>query len=129
MKVLVAAFEDASKKRVGELMASVSDAYAKLSPKAVRDASCAVVANVKALGLTFCIMTEDEWYETLAVVRREHSDFCADYVLAGTDVESLCQVAEGLPVQIRQIVSTLGNGDFGVVWLPLDEEVLDDAGL
>lgn len=129
MKVLAAIFNSECKQRIMETVAPVSDAYAKLSPGAVREASRAFVANVKALGLSSCVLTEDEWNSTISCVRRGHSDFRADFVLAEEDVISLSQVVGELPSRMQQVVSLCKKENTGIVWLPLDEEALDGTGL
>lgn len=129
MKVLAAIFNSESKKRIMEAVAPLNDAYAKLSPGAVREASRAFALNIKALGISSCVLTEDEWNSTISCVRRSHSDFRADFVLAEEDVISLSQVVSQLPPRMHQLVSLCKKEDSGIVWLPLDEEVLDGTGL
>ena len=129
MKVLVAVFDSAIEKRVMELLAPVEDAFKSLSPKAVHETSTAFVKSVKALGIATCILTEDEWGGTLSSVRKEHAGFCADYVLSRTDVVALSEVTDPVAAPIRRLISAFGKDNFGIAFLPLDEEVLDDSGV
>lgn len=129
MKALVMLVEDSNKVLIEELIASVASAFAQLSPKAVREASLAFVENVRKLGLEICVLAEDEWKATLSAVRKCRREFRADYVLSPPDVAALCQAVDDVPQPVRQIVAAAIKNDCGIVWLPMDEEVLDGIGL
>lgn len=129
MKVLIVVFGVGSGQRIKELIAPVADAFEKLSPKAARESSRAFLGNIKDLGIASCSITDDEWESALSSIRKEHREFSADFILAAGDVAAMVDMADKLPTPIRLAFSTFADEDFGVAWLPMDEEVLDGRGL
>lgn len=127
MKVLIAKVNAANANCILASVRLVSEAFATLSPRSVRDRTREFLGMVEELGLTTCILAEDEWAVALTAIRKEHSEFCAEFILSEAEVAMLSQMNEKLPLSFRHFTSVMGTGE-SIVCVPIDEEVLDGLG-